>query len=44
MLNYDIMEKQAFAFVKALKDFQVFILHSHVVAYVPSATIKNILT
>lgn len=43
-LNYDIMEKQAFVFVKALKDFQVFMLHSHVVAYVPSVVVKNILT
>jgi hypothetical protein len=33
-LNYKIMEKQAFALVKAIKDFRVYILHSHTIAYV----------
>ena len=28
-LKYDIMEKQAYALVKALKDFRVYILRSH---------------
>jgi hypothetical protein len=32
------MEKQAFALVKAIKDFRVYILHSHVIAYVPNTS------
>jgi len=43
-LNYKIMEKQAFALVKAIKDFRVYILYSHVIAYVPNAVVKDILT
>ena len=43
-LKYDIMEKQAYACVKALKEFRVYILHSHSIVFVPSATIKDILT
>jgi hypothetical protein len=43
-LKYDIMEKHAYACVKALKEFRVYILHSHSTVFVPSATIKDILT
>ena len=43
-LKYDIMEKQAYALVKALKYFRVYILHSHIIAHVPSAAVKRILT
>ena len=43
-LRYDIIEKQAYAFIKSLKSFRVYILHSKIIAYVPSAAIKNILT
>jgi hypothetical protein len=43
-LKYDIMEKQAYALVKALKEFRVYILHSHTVAYVPNSSVKDILT
>jgi hypothetical protein len=43
-LNYNIMEKQAFALVKAIKDFRVYVLHSHIIAYVPNAVVKDILT
>ena len=43
-LKYQIMEKQAYALVKAIKDFRVYILYSHVIAYVPSAVVKDILT
>jgi hypothetical protein len=43
-LNYNIMEKQDFALVKAIKDFKVYILHSHTIAYVPNAVVKDILT
>ena len=38
------MEKQAYALVKTLKDFRVYILHSHIIAYVPSIVGKDILT
>jgi hypothetical protein len=43
-LRYDIMEKQVYALVKALKEFKTYILHSHVIAYVPSNFVKDILT
>jgi hypothetical protein len=42
-VKYDIMEKQAYALVKALKAFRVYVLHSKVIAYVPSASVKDIL-
>ena len=38
------MEKQAYALVKALKDFRVYILHSHIIAYVPNIVVKDILS
>ena len=38
------MEKQAFALIKDLKDFRVYIIHSHIIAYVPSVAVKDILT
>lgn len=31
-LKYPIMEKQAYALMKAIKDFRVYILYSHVIA------------
>jgi hypothetical protein len=37
------MEKQAYDLVKALKAFRVYVLHSKVTAYVPSASVKDIL-
>jgi hypothetical protein len=43
-LNYNIMEKQSFALVKSIKDFRVYILHSHTIAYVLNAVVKDILT
>jgi hypothetical protein len=42
-VRYEIMEKQAYALVKALKDFRVYILHSRVIAYIPLAFVKDIL-
>ena len=42
-LKYNIIEKQALALVKALKYFCVYILHSHILAYVPNAAVKYIL-
>lgn len=38
------MEKQAYALVKALKSFRIYVLHSKVIAYVPNITVKDILT
>ena len=38
------MEKQAFALVKALKEFRVYILHSHTISFVPNSVVKDILT
>eukprot|EP00253_Pinus_taeda_P021259 PITA_21259 len=43
-LRYDIIEKQAYSLIKSLKAFRVYILHSKVIAYVPSAPIKVVLT
>ena len=37
------MDKQAYALVRALKEFRVYILHSHIIAYVPSVAIKKVL-
>jgi hypothetical protein len=41
--RYDIMEKHAYALVKALKAFRIYILHLKIIAYVPSASVKEIL-
>ena len=38
------MEKQDYASVKALKEFKVYILHYHSIVFIPSTTIKDILT
>ena len=38
------MEKQAYTLFKALKDFRVYILHSHIIAYVPKIVVKDILS
>jgi hypothetical protein len=43
-LKYNIMEKEDFALVKALKSFRVYVLHSKFIAHVPSSAIKDILT
>ena len=43
-LKYDIMEKQAYALIKSLKYFRVYVLHSHIIAYVPRNVVKSILT
>ena len=39
-----ILEKQAYALVKAIKDFIIYILHSHIIAFVPNTVVKDILT
>ena len=43
-MKYNTLEKQAYSFVKALKFFIIYVLHSKVIAYVPNATIKDVLT
>jgi hypothetical protein len=43
-LRYDPIEKQAYAHIKSLKSFRIYILHAKVVAYVPSASVKDVLT
>ena len=42
-LKYNIIEKKALALVKALKYFRVYILHSHILAYVPNVAVKDVL-
>jgi hypothetical protein len=42
-LKYDILEKQAYAMVKALKAFRTYVLHSKIIAYVPTSSVKDIL-
>eukprot|EP00253_Pinus_taeda_P026676 PITA_26676 len=42
-LRYDIIEKQVYVFIKFLKAFRIYILHSRVIAYVPSASINDVL-
>ena len=43
-LQYNIMEKQAYALVKALKDFRVYILHSHIISFLANIVVKDILS
>eukprot|EP00253_Pinus_taeda_P003174 PITA_03174 len=43
-LKYQIMEKQTYSLMKAIKDLRIYILYSHVIAYVPNAVVKDILT
>ena len=43
-LKYNIMEKPALDLVKAIKYFKVYILYSHIIAYVPNSVVKDILT
>jgi hypothetical protein len=43
-LRYDPIEKQAYALIKSLKAFRIYSLHAKVVSYVPSASVKDVLT
>ena len=43
-MKYSTLEKKAYSLVKALKFFRIYILHSNIIAYIPNATIKDILT
>ena len=42
-IKYDIIEKQAYAMVKALKAFRTYVLHSKIIVYVPTSSVKDIL-
>ena len=41
-LKYDILEKQAYALVKALKSFRVYVLQFAITAYVPTTAVKDV--
>ena len=43
-LKYDIIEKHAYAVIKSSKTFRIYILHSKIIAYLPSGSIKDVLT
>ena len=43
-LKYSILEKQAYALVKSLKFFRIYVLHSKVISYVPNVVVKDVLT
>jgi hypothetical protein len=43
-LRYVPIEKQSYALIKSLKYFRIYILHAKVVSYVPSASVKDVLT
>ena len=43
-LKYEPIEKQAYALIKYLKTFRIYILHAKVIAYVPLAAVKDVLT
>jgi hypothetical protein len=42
-LKYNILETKAYAMVKALKAFRTYVLHSKIIAYVPTRSVKYIL-
>jgi hypothetical protein len=43
-LRYDPIEKQAYALIKSLKALRIYILHAKVITYVPSSSVKDVLT
>ena len=42
-LKYNILEKQAYALVKSLKAFHMYILQSYITTFVPTTAVKDIL-
>ena len=42
-LKYSPIEKHAYALVKALKAFHIYIVHSKVIAFVPNIVVKDVL-
>ena len=43
-LKYTTMEKQAYALVKSLKHFKIYIGYSKIIGYVPHAAVKDIMS
>ncbi|GLJ21637.1 hypothetical protein SUGI_0402860 [Cryptomeria japonica] len=43
-LKYETMEKQAYALVKAVKAFRPYLVNANIIAYVPHAAVKDILS
>ena len=43
-VKYDMMEKQAYALVKDLRHFRVYVGYSKIVGYVPHSAVKDILS
>lgn len=43
-LKYDIIEKQAYALIQALKSFRMYVLHSPNAPYVPNSVVNFFLT
>ena len=43
-LKYDIIEKQAYALIQALKSVRMYVLHSPITAYVLNSAVKIVLT
>ena len=43
-MKYNILDKKEYALVQALKDFRVCILHSNIIAHIPTSAVKDILT
>jgi hypothetical protein len=43
-LRYDPIKKQAYALIKSLKAFRIYILHAKFITYVPSPSMKDVLT
>jgi hypothetical protein len=43
-LKYPMFKKQAYALVKSLKHFRVFIGYSKVIGYVPNSVVKDVLS
>ena len=43
-MKYDPIEKHAYALIKSLKTFRIYILHAKFLTYVPSAAVKDVWT
>jgi hypothetical protein len=42
-VKYELLEKQAYALIKSLKAFRVYILQAKVITFVPSSSVKDVL-
>ena len=42
-IKYNILEKQVYALVKALKSFRPYVLQSQITAYVPNYVVQDVL-